>query len=176
VIARQIGVVLCRVGAAVLTVQAIRSLGYTLPALVFGADGFGIQMLGFGLLSFVPGLSAIGLWIYADKISGVLDQSETTESEHPLTGVDLIRIGTALIGIYILVLGVISGVGTEVGELARPDLGPEFASRVDEHNARVIGHRASYLAHIVIGLSLLLGRERLSAILTKAKYAGVDKS
>jgi len=174
VIARQIGVVLCRVGAAVLTVQAIRSLGYSLPGLVFGVNDFGIEMLVFGLMSVVPGLSAIGLWVFADRISSVVDRFETTESQQPLTGVDLVRIGTALIGMCVLVLGIISGVNVEVANLARPDLGAEFQSMLDETKARMIGLRASYLAQIVIGLVLLLGRERISVMLAKAKYAGVD--
>lgn len=173
-IARQIGVVLCRVGAAVLTVQAIRSLGYSLPGLVFGTNDFGIEMLVFGLMSVVPGLSAIGLWVFADRISSVVDQFETIEFQQPLTGVDLVRIGTALIGMCVLVLGIISGTSVEVANFARPDLGAEFQSMLDENKARIIGLRASYLAQVVIGLALFLGRERISAMLAKAKYAGVD--
>ena len=173
-IARQIGVVLCRVGAAVLTVQAIRSLGYTIPGFIFDVDGFGTEALAFGLLSVVPGLAAIGLWVFAERISSVVNQPDTTESQQPLTGVDLVRIGTALIGIYVLIMGVISGTSVEVGNLARPDLDTEFQSMMDQHYARLTGYRVSYLAQIVIGAALILGRDRISAVLAKAKYAGVD--
>lgn len=173
-IARQVGVVLCRVGAAVLTVQAIRSLGYSIPGLVFGVEDFGIEAWTFGLLSVVPGLAAIGLWVFAERISDVVDQFDSAEPQQPLTGVDLVRIGTALIGIYVLIMGVISGTTVEVGNLARPDLDAEFQSMIDEDRARFIGYRASYLVQIVIGVALVMGRDRISAMLAKAKYAGVD--
>lgn len=174
VIAHQIGVVLCRVGAAVLTVQAIRSFGYALPGLLFGGEGFTIEILAFFLLSGVPGLAAIGLWVFADRISSVADQVETEEPQQPLAGVDLVRIGTALIGIYVLVLGVISAANVEVATLARPDLDDSYQTMLDEHDARMIGLRISYLVQIVIGLALVFGRERISEMFAKAKYAGVD--
>jgi hypothetical protein len=175
-LAHQIGVVLCRVGAAVLTVQAIRSFGYALPGLLFGGNSFAIEGLAFGMMSIAPGLVAVGLWVYADRISGFVNQPEATEQQHPLTGVDLVRLGTALIGICLLLLGVIYATAVEAGNLARADIGVEYQSMLDQHNARMVGERASYLVQILIGIALLLGKERISALLVRAKYAGVDTS
>lgn len=172
-IARQIGIVVCRVGAAVLTVQAIRSLGYSLPALVFGYGDFGPEMVAFSLLGAIPGLAAIGLWVFADRISNVFDQSELAESPQPLSGLDIVRIGTALIGVYVLVTGITTGANVEVLNWVRPDLGNEYQSTVDEQTARTIGSRASYSIQILLGLALIFGRDRLSAMLVKVKYAGV---
>ena len=173
-IAHQIGVVLCRVGAAVLTVQAIRSFGYALPGLVFGAEGFTTEVLAFFLLSGVPGFAAIGLWIFADRISNVADQAETKQSQQPLAGVDLVRIGTALIGMYVVILGIISAANIEVATLARPDPAEGLQTMLGEHDARMTGLRVSYFLQIAIGLALVFGRERISEMLAKAKYAGVD--
>lgn len=174
-IARQIGVVLCRVGAAVLTVQAIRSLGYSLPSLIFATNEFTSEAIALSLLTVAPGLVAIGLWVFADRISNVVDPTESSNTAQPLAGVDLVRIGTALIGIYLLVSAVIYGVSVEVANMARPDLGVEHQPMIDEQVARTFGYRASYLAQLVFGLALLIGRDRISVLLAKAKYAGVDR-
>ena len=174
-VARQIGVVLCRVGAAVLTVQAIRSLGYTLPSLFLGANGSATEAIAFSLLTVAPGLVAIGLWVFADRISTVVAPTESSDALQSLTGIDLVRIGTALIGMYLLVSAIIYGVSIEVADMARPDLGAEHKAMIDEHKARTIGYRASYLAQVAIGLALLIGRERISILLAKAKYAGIDR-
>jgi hypothetical protein len=172
-IARQIGIVLCRVGAAVLTVQAIRSLGYSLPGLLFGDREFWSEMVAFSFLGAAPGLAAIGLWVFADRISSLSDPFEVTESPKPLSGLDIVRIGTTLIGVYVLVMGITTGANVEVLNLVRPDLGSEYQSTIDEQTARTIGSRASYFVQILLGLALIIGRERLSIMLVKVKYAGV---
>ena len=128
----------------------------------------------FSLLTVLPGLVAIGLWIFADRICCIVDQVEPSPTPEPLTGIDIVRIGTALIGMYLAISGVIYGINIEVANLARPDLGAEQQSMMDEQAARIIGIRASYIAQLVIGLVLLMGRNRVSAMLAKAKYAGVD--
>lgn len=126
-IARQIGIVLCRVGAAVLTVQAIRSLGYTLPGLLYSP-----------------------------------------------TGIDLARIGTARIGLYLVVTAVTHGLSMEAAYMARPDTGMENPSFSDEMAAQVFGQRVATIASIIIGLAMVLGRERIAVLLAKARHAGVD--
>ena len=173
-IARQVGIVLCRVGAAVLTVQAIRSLGYTLPSFVYGDNQFSSEVIALSLLTVLPGLAAIGLWVFAERICSVVVSVESSANPEPLTGIDLVRIGTALIGMYLAISAVIYGVNIEVTNLARPDLGAERQTMMDEHAARIIGMRASYVVQLTIGLALLIGRNRISTMLAKAKYAGVD--
>ena len=173
-IARQIGIVLCRVGAAVLTVQAVRSLGYTLPSLFYGDNQFWVDGIALSLLTVLPGLAAIGLWVFAERICNIADSVEYPASPEPLTGVDLVRICTALIGMYLAISAVLYGVNVEVANLARPDLGAEHQTMMKEHAARIIGMRASYVVQLTIGLGLLIGRNRISIMLAKAKYAGVD--
>ena len=174
-IARQIGIVLCRVGAALLTVQAIRSLGYSLPTLVYGDNQFLTDAIAFSLLTALPGLAAIGLWVFADRICAIVDSTDSTDTPEPLTGVDLVRIGTVLIGMYLAITAVIDWVHIEVANLAVPDFGAEQQTMMDQYAARVIGLRASYFVQFTIGLALLIGRNRISTMLARARYAGVDK-
>jgi hypothetical protein len=173
-IAQQIGIVLCRVGAAVLTVQAIRSLGFVLPGLFFNDGEFWPEIVTFSLLGAIPGLAAVGLWVFADRISNVSDQSEVTESPTPLNGLEIVRIGTTLIGICFLVMGITTAANVEVLSLLAPDLGSEFQSQIDVQQARTIGSRVSYAVQILLGLALVFGRERLSNMLVKIKHAGVN--
>ena len=155
--------------------QAVRSLGYTLPGLFYGDNRFSSEVIAISLLTVLPGLAAIGLWVFADRICNLVDSVESSATPEPLTGVDLVRIGTALIGMYLAISAVIYGINIEVANLARPDLGADRQTMMDEHAARVIGIRASYVAQLTIGLALLVGRNRISIMLAKAKYAGVDR-
>ncbi len=175
-LARQIGIVLCRVGAAILVVQAIRSLGYSLPGIIFAYGNVDSEILGLILLGFVPGLAAIGLWVFADRICNIQIASERDEAPSSLNGVDIIRVGTILIGVYVVIAGATSGVNTEVINLMRPDLGGEYQSMIEEQVARTIGDRASYIAQILLGVALILGRDRISAFFMSAKHAAVDTS
>ena len=172
--ARQIGIVLCRVAAAVLVVQAIRAFGYTLPVLFFEVGEIEADLLAFGLLGLVPGLAAIGLWVFADKISSFATAGEIAELQQLLTGVDVIRLGTALIGIFLLIQGIISATAIEVGELARPNLGDDYRTMIDRHKAEVMGMRASFVTQIALAIALILGRDRLGELFGKARTAGVD--
>lgn len=172
VIARQIGIVLCRVAAAVLTVQAVRSAGYVLPALVARDAEVSSGIVAFALLSVAPGLVAIGLWVFADRISNLIEPLEDANDSQPLSGVDLVRIGTALIGMYLVISAFTYGVSIEVTNLARPKMGDEHRSMMNEHAARTMGNRASYLAELLLGIGLLMGRNKISIMLARARMWG----
>ncbi len=174
-IARQIGIVLCRVGAAVLIVQAISSLGYTLPGLLQGALNDVSSVAAVVLLTLGPGFAAVGLWVFAERISNAFGAVEEVKSEEVVTSVDLVRIGTALIGLYLLVTGFTYAVSVEAAHIAMPDIGPDFRSFHDEEAARLLGRRASYVTQLVFGFALLFGRERIAGFIGKAKYAGVQR-
>lgn len=173
--AQQIGVVLCRVGAAVLIVQAIQALGYSLPGLLFGYDDLGPEVLWFTLLAIAPGLAAIGLWVFADRISRIAARDEPVDNPRPVDGVDLVRIGTALIGIYLLVTALLDGVHVEVTNLALPDIGADRQSFTDEHVARTIGRRVSNATRLLLGIALIVGRNRIAEMLAKARYLGTNR-
>lgn len=174
-IARQIGIVLCRVGAAFLMVQAIRALGFSLPGLLFGFNDASLQVVVLLVLSVIPMLAALGLWLFADRISAVIEPIETPAEGMLLAGVDLVRIGTALIGIYLAASAVSYGLSVEASNLVTPEFGDIEQSFTDAHAAAIVGHRTSYISQLIIGLALLVGRHRIAAMLARAKYAGVDR-
>lgn len=171
-IARQIGIVLCRVGAAVLTVQAIRSLGYSIPGVVFGEGERYAEYLALVLLSVTPGLAAIGLWTFAGRISTLPGHESAMESHDIPTGLDIARIGTALIGLCFVVVGITTGASVEIIDLLQPELGPEYQRLAAELAAKTMGARLSYLLQILLGLAFFFGRDRISAMLVRMKYAG----
>ena len=110
----------------------------------------------------------IGLWVFADRISGLAEPIGTTGYSSPLTGVDLVRIGTALLGMYLVITAITYGISMEVGYLARPDAGFENPSITEEMAAQITGYRASYLAKLAFGIALLIGRHRISLLLARS--------
>ena len=143
-----------------------------MPALVMSDAEVSSDIIAFSLLSVAPGLVAIGLWVFADRISNVFDPVEDSRDGQPLSGVDLVRIGTALIGMVLVITAFTEGVSIEVTQLARPELGDEHRSMMDEHAARTMGSRAAYLAELILGIGLLMGRNRISIMLAKARMLG----
>lgn len=170
-IAHQIGVVLCRVGAAVLTVQAISSLGYSLPGLFLNDHQFLPETLLFALMGAVPGLAAIGLWVFADRISAVPVQGANADTAATIDGPVVLRIGMTLLGIYFLVMGLIEAARIEAVQFALRDMDGEHQSMLD---ARTLGDRIAYATQLLFGLVLIVGRDYLSALFVKARHAGVD--
>ncbi|MGI9220435.1 MAG: hypothetical protein ACR2QS_05300 [Woeseiaceae bacterium] len=173
-IAHQIGVVLCRVGAAILTVQAIRSLGYSLPGLFLNEQQFLPEMLVFSLMGIVPGLAAIGLWVLADRISTVPDQGEAMETQANTSSFDILRIGMTLLGIYLLIMGLIEAARIEAVQFALRDMDIDHRSMMHAQSAQTFGERTSYVLQLLFGSALILGRDRFSMFFVKAKNAGVD--
>lgn len=174
--ARQVGIVLCRVAAAILVVRAIRDLGYLMPGMVLGSSNWDAELMRAVLFGAIPGFVAIALWFLADRISTLPGDVGSARDDSTLSGVDLVRIGTTLIGVYMVVTAVIDAAGFEVTNLARPDL-PAGDWRVrEDHSAHNMGRRAAYLVQTALGILLIAGRDGIAAFLSKARRAGVDKS
>lgn len=172
-LAHQIGVVICRVGAAVLIVQAIRGLGFVVPAVIGGPGEITPALLGGILLGLLPGLAAAGLWIFAERIAGVPSTADDATDSAAIEAGDIVRVGTLLIGLYLAVTGIIEGFSVEVSDYMQPkSIGmPGGGSRYD---AQVAGMRVTYLLKIGFGAALMLGGDRLAEIATKLRRAGTD--
>ncbi len=166
-LASQIGVVLCRVGAAVLVVQAIGSLTYTIPGLLFADNNLSVEVWGFVLLGFVPALAAAGLWVFADRICRLPGAADRDRAEETADGVDILRIGTSLIGLYLLADGTMAAASVEMQHWMLPDLGDKFDNFMDEATARTMGFRAAYVVEIVLGIVLIAGRDRIARLLER---------
>lgn len=172
----RIGIVLCRVAAAVLIVQTIRSLGYTIPALFNGLGEFGADVLLFLVMTFVPGLAAIGLWIFAERICALPGRVASESEAIPSRSIDFLLIGTSLIGLYLVISGLLDGVNIEVTHWYKSDLGDEYKAMLDKERARIIGYRASYIAQIILGAAMIVGKAQVSRFLLRARSAGTGAS
>ena len=168
--ATRIGIIACRVGAAVLTVRAISGLGNIIPAFFVGPSNISAVAIGLMVVTVVPGLSAILLWVFAERICQV-GSSEQGATERPrLERDEFIQIGTALLGLYLLVTGLISAASIEIAYLARPE-DSTFRSGAD-YAAQVLGWRVGYVLEILFGVVLFLGQDKVFHLLRRARRIG----
>ena len=168
--ATRIGIIACRVGAAVLTVKAISGLGNFIPAFFDGFSNIGAATLGLIIVTVIPGLSAILLWIYAEKICRVSSRSNGVTEQDPLTNDGLVQIGTALLGLYLLVTGIIAAATTEVTYFAQ--ILNDASQANTNWTSRVLGWRIGYLLEILFGAVLFFGKERVFELLVRVRRAG----
>ena len=167
--ARSTGVVLVRLFSIYLAITAIQTLSYVLPALFnFSVQGGVFELLGsisiWLLLTnqLLPAICAIWLWRNADRV--VPDGSPNSNVN--LNAEEIMVIGVSLLGLYLLIFGIIS--------LARVELALTGPETLDARAG--LSQRIQYMAEIAISVPLLLGRNRLSQLLMKAKYAGAGAS
>lgn len=172
-IAHQIGIVICRVAAAVLLVETTRGVGFILPTLISGPDGIASSLLAGVMLILLPGLAAVGLWVFAARIVGVPQRADDTPEASTIEATDLVRVGTLLIGLYLLVTGVISGVSLEVSDFMQPQA-PETQGGGSRYDAVLAGSRAAYVLRVLFGVALMTGRDRLAKLATRLRRAGTD--
>ncbi|MEM7432864.1 MAG: hypothetical protein AAF351_13145 [Pseudomonadota bacterium] len=163
-----LGIVLCRVGAAVLAVQAISYLGYLSPGLFLGE--WNGELMTFLAVSVVPALAAVMLWRFAPKICDVAGFSDNSGTDVDLSGATLIAVGTALIGVWVLAEALIFAAGVEVQNYWRYQPDPD---QLDPLGSQLAGNRASYVLRIVFGLLLLFGKDSIAALIQKARRVGV---
>ncbi len=166
---RSTGLVLVRLFSIYLAITAIQTLSYVLPALFdFSVQGGVLELLGsitiWLLLTnqLLPAICAVWLWRNADRV--IPDGSP--DSNASLNAEEVMVIGVSLLGLYLLISGIIS--------LARVELALTGQETLDAR-AR-ISQRIQYLAEVAISVPLLVGRNRLSQLLMKAKYAGTGAS
>jgi len=166
---RSTGVVLVRLFSIYLAITAIQTLSYVLPALFdFSVQAGVLELLGsitiWLLLTnqLLPAICAVWLWRNADRV--IPDGSP--DSNASLNAEEVMVIGVSLLGLYLLITGIIS--------LARVELTLTGQETLDA-GAR-ISQRIQYLAEVAISVPLLVGRNRLSQLLIKAKYAGKGAS
>ena len=168
--ATRIGIIACRVGAAVLTVKAISGLGNFMPLFFDRHADVSGAVLGMMALTVVPGLAAILLWVFAEKICQVSLPNEPPTEPQALDGDKFIQIGTALLGLYLLVTGLVSAVTLEIAYSARPVESTVLSSA--EQEARLLSWRVGYFLKFVFGAVLFLGRERVYNLLSRVRRIG----
>ncbi|RLA40714.1 MAG: hypothetical protein DRR42_25540 [Gammaproteobacteria bacterium] len=151
-----IGIVICRVGAILLVVSAVRGLGFVITPLLSPSQELGEFFLMSTLMFLAPLVSAFLLAVYAEQISSTRFDTSRLASGDALGSTELVSIGTYLIGIYLLVFGVISIFNTEAVAYAQSNMFKDNEMIVESMSPHTIGGRISYVVQIALGLTLLV--------------------
>lgn len=166
-----LGVVLCRVGAVLLFVQSTKSLQYVLPALKdYGSFDRSVIIIVFTTV--IPAIAGIGLWVFAEKICRANFRSADIEIKSSLEALDLVSIGTLLIGLCALFYGTVAALTSESMIWTQAANLRSTFDLYEKTSNSFLPMRVSYVSQIVLGLVLVLGRQRLANLLWKARYAG----
>lgn len=153
-ISRDIGVVICRVGAVLLLAQAIQAGAYTLNA--FEQSGLGIStfLTSASMVLAGPILGALGLWFFAQRICsfGASHTNGAQSTEAPdFEKSDLVSAGTYLLGVYVLVYAIVDVVQIAAMSMY-PRLHADTAAVVDD-----VSNSHDFARHVGNGAQMLLG-------------------
>ena len=166
-----LGVVLCRVGAVLLFVQSIKSLQYVLPALFeYGSLDSSVILVVFSTV--IPALAGVGLWVLAERICRVNIASADIEIRSSLEALDLVTIGTLLIGLYAVFYGIVGALTSESMIWTQVSRLRDMPDRFGQISESFLPMRVSNVSQIVLGLVLIVGRQRIARLLMKARYGG----
>ena len=166
-----VGVVLCRLVAIMLFINAAENIAYSAVQFFQSPAGIVPGLIAISLTIFAPVVTGVVLWIYAERICRINSSSSEPQLSSSLHAVDLIVIGTTLIGLYAVLFGVVSAVRIETGFWAQGQLNPNTYFPYDTTAHRVL-LRAPYITQIVLGGLLIVGRRSLAKLLQKARYVG----
>ncbi len=176
-LAKQIGIVICRVAAVVLVVQTVRSFGFLIPIFLQTQESIqGTEVIQ-ALATLVPGLVAIFLWVLAERISTVPGKGDSDVSAERMSQADLIGVGTLVIGLYVFVMAIFSIVQSELAAQMMRDLAERYTSEgssftLSSQSVELNARRITNLVELVLGALLIFGRASIARLLTRARYAG----
>lgn len=151
-----IGIVICRIGAIWAAIVGIGGVGLEIATLLtspLAADSLSAYSIVMVLIYFVL---AFVLWHYAESISSTRFPTADRVTDGPFDSGELVMIGTHLLGIYILVMGVISTFQTETLTWLEyyGDISSE--SFVDRMSAHAVSLRVSNALQIMLGIALII--------------------
>ncbi len=166
-----LGIVLCRVGAVLLFVQGAKGLQYALPAL-FEYGKFDVSLIIIAFSTLIPAIAGIGLWVFAERICSARFRSADIEIKSSLEALDLVAIGTLLMGLYAAFTGIITALTTESMIWSQAQTFRGMPDESGRFSSLHLSHRVSYVSQIILGIALVLGRQRLARLMLRARYAG----
>ena len=170
-----LGIVICRVGAVLLFVEAARSLQFVLPALLEFSGDKTVPLVWLVLTTIVPAATGVALWFFAERICHVRIDSARVEIKSSLDSLDFIGIGTLLMGLYAMLSGAIDALTTEATiSVQRTQLAATPGILADDRSYRVSA-RVSYAAQILLGALLVVGRLRIARLLATVRHLGAGK-
>ena len=151
-----IGIVICRVGAILLVVSSVKSIGFLIVPLLEAPADLDKFLVMSVLMVLAPLVSALILAVYAEKISSTRFDASRFAISDSLGSMELISIGTFLIGIYVLVFGVVAMFQAESVNFSQQILIQDSERLAERMSAHAIGRRISYTVQIILGLVLLI--------------------
>lgn len=155
-VSRNIGIVICRVGAVLLAVQAIQGIAFTIETFQQSA----LEVPGFfktaAMVSVAPIVGAIVLWFFAGQICATGTGSDDAVDDLSVDKADIVAAGTYLVGIYVLVFAIVDAVQVAALSLY-PRLNAETAGLVDNvPNPSGFSRQAANVAQFFLGIALIL--------------------
>ncbi len=176
-LAKQIGIVICRIAAVVLILQVVRSMGIVLPGYFQGYGHIGLSDMLTLFVTFTPGFVAVVLWIFAERISTGPGGGGESVAEQRMSETDIIGVGTLIIGLYVVVMAFFSVVSTELAVYTLRDMfernqGNELTFDIGRELARLNAARITNVVELVVGMALIVGRGSIARFLAKARRAG----
>ena len=166
-----LGVVLCRVGAVLLFVECAKSFQYVLPALMnYGRLDLPVILIVFSTV--IPAVAGIGLWVFAERICRVNLESADIEIRSSLEALDLVSIGTLLIGMYAVFYGIVGALTSESMIWTQAAQARSMPDGFNQAANSFLPTRVSNVSQILLGLALILGRQSIARLLMTARHAG----
>jgi hypothetical protein len=129
---------------------------------------------GIGILTAIgaPVLGAVVLWKYADRIARVKDAASDAEVSVSIGQDELIEAGILLVGVYAVSFGLIVAVNVESMDWNYRLSVEDGEPYIDDIINRNWSRRLAYLAQILLGIYLVLGRQSILRLVKKARKLG----
>ena len=170
------GVVLCRLASIFYIVQALQYSGFLFQQLSSSSiTGYGFVEAG-AVAVLIPGLAAASVWYFAETICSLPGNNADSSLGDTANTDQLVVIGTFLVGLYTVLLGIESAARIEVVYWVQEASNTNTMSPDNEALIRRLPNRISYITQIVLGMFLIMGRNMISRIFHWARYAGTDAS
>ena len=170
------GVVLCRLASIFYVVQALQYSGFVIQQLFHSPiSGYGFVAAGV-VAVVVPGLAAASVWYFAESISSFQGDNADTSLGDTANTHQLVVIGTFLVGIYTVLLGIESAARIEVVYWVQEASNSSSTSPDSAALIQNLPNRISYITQIVLGTLLIVGRNMILRIFHWTRYGGTSAS
>jgi len=164
-----IDIVLVKLGAVFIVVLSLQGLTSYASYFVAGEDALEITLIAFLFVFAIPfGISAL-LWFFPATIVGITPLDVQERQDEPARATYGILVGVTLVGLYTLVFGIIDLFYYEAVRVAEASyLGIEGAGTYEPTPDTAAG-RYTNILQVLLGISLLLGRNGIARALAKVR-------
>lgn len=168
----QVGILLCRIAALFLVVQAIENVAFGMSFAITTGQEY-LNLVAVLMMMAPPLIAAAVIWFMAARLSG-FDTTAGEEAAPPARDFALlVNAGILLIGLYALLFGIIDLVRVEAGFWAQEYYRPEDIPLTSQELISRWPARASYALKIVFGFLLVVGRDAVAHFFRHLRRAGI---